>query len=136
MFNNTSRYLDDIFTIDNPEFEKYIPDIHDIYSTELQSEDANTSDKETPFLDLNIKYIGSVDSLIRDVTRITSYGLYISQLVKCAMCCTSVLDFHSKYLQINSKLLTDHTLSFYSKVKYHFKNMVLKEFIIPSSTVI
>ena len=33
MFNDTSRYLDDIFTIDNPEFEKHIPDI---YPTELQ----------------------------------------------------------------------------------------------------
>ena len=33
MFNVTSRYLDDIFTIDNPEFEKYIPDI---YPAELQ----------------------------------------------------------------------------------------------------
>ena len=28
MFNDTSRYLDDIFTIDNPAFEKYIPDIY------------------------------------------------------------------------------------------------------------
>ena len=28
MFNDTSRYLDDIFTIDNPEFEKHIPDVH------------------------------------------------------------------------------------------------------------
>ena len=28
MFNDTSRYLDDIFTIDNPELEKYIPDIY------------------------------------------------------------------------------------------------------------
>ena len=28
MFNDTSRYLDDIFTIDNPEFEKYMPDIY------------------------------------------------------------------------------------------------------------
>ena len=28
MFNDTSRYLDDIFTIDNPEFQKYIPDIY------------------------------------------------------------------------------------------------------------
>ena len=27
MFNDTSRYLDDIFTIDNPEFEKHISDI-------------------------------------------------------------------------------------------------------------
>ena len=28
MFNDTSRYLDDIFTIDNPEFEKHNPDIY------------------------------------------------------------------------------------------------------------
>ena len=51
-----SLYLDDIFTIDNPEFEKYIPDI---YPAELQLNKANTSDKETSFLDLNIKVIGS-----------------------------------------------------------------------------
>ena len=57
MFNDTSRYLDDIFTIDNPEFEKYIPDI---YPAELQLNKANTSDKETSFLDLNIKVIGNV----------------------------------------------------------------------------
>ena len=48
MFNDTSRYLDDIFTIDNPEFEKHIPDI---YPTELQLNKGNTSDKETSFLD-------------------------------------------------------------------------------------
>ena len=56
MFNATSRYLDDIFTIDNPEFEKYIPDI---YLAELQLNKANTSDKETSFLDFNIQVIGS-----------------------------------------------------------------------------
>ena len=28
MFNDTSQYRDDIFTIDNPELEKYIPDIY------------------------------------------------------------------------------------------------------------
>ena len=43
MFNDTTRYLDDIFTIDNPEFEKYIPDI---YPAELQLNKANTSDKK------------------------------------------------------------------------------------------
>ena len=56
MFNDTSRYLDDIFTIDNPEFEKYIPDV---YPAELHLNKANTSDKETSFLDLNIRVIGS-----------------------------------------------------------------------------
>ena len=56
MFNDTSRYLDDIFTIDNPEFEKYNTDI---YQAELQCNKANTSDKESSFLDLNTKVIGS-----------------------------------------------------------------------------
>ena len=55
-FVYTSRYLDDIFTIDNPEFEKHI---YDIYPAELQLNKAITSDKETSFLDLNIKVIGS-----------------------------------------------------------------------------
>ena len=47
--------IDDIFSIDNPEFEKYIPDI---YPAELHFNKANTSDKETSFLDLHIKVIG------------------------------------------------------------------------------
>ena len=111
IFNDTSRYLDDIFTIDSPEFEKYIPDI---YPAELQLNKANTSGNETSFLDLNIKVIGSdihtsvydkrddfgfpivnFPWLSVDVPRLPSYGIYISQLVRFARCCTSVLDFHS-----------------------------------------
>ena len=56
MFNETFRYLDDIFTIDNPEFDTHILEI---YPAELQLNKANTSDKETSFLDLNIKVICS-----------------------------------------------------------------------------
>ena len=122
MFNDTSRYLDVILTIDNPEFEKHIPDI---YPAELQLNKANTSDKETSFLDLNIKVIGSdihtsvydkrddfgfpiinFPWLSGDVPRLSSYGIYISQLVRFARSCTSVWDFHSKNLQLTSKLLT------------------------------
>ena len=55
-FNDTSRYLDDIFTIDNPEFAEHIPDI---YPRELHLNKANTWDKETSFLDLNFKVVGS-----------------------------------------------------------------------------
>ena len=54
-FNDTSRHLDDIFTIDKPEFAEHIPDI---CPRELQLNKANTSVKETPFLDLNIEVIG------------------------------------------------------------------------------
>ena len=83
-----------MFLHDNPEFEKHIPDI---YPTELQLNKANTSDKETSFLDLNIKVIGSdahtsvydkrddfgfpivnFPWLSGDVSRLPSYGVYIS----------------------------------------------------------
>ena len=120
-FNDTSRYLDDIFTIDNPEFAEHIPDI---YPRELQLNKANASDKGTSFLDLNIKVVGSnihtsvydkrddfgfpivnFPWLSGDVPRLPSYGIYISQLVRFARCCTSVFDFHSKNRQITSKLL-------------------------------
>ena len=109
MFNDTSRYLDDIFTIDNREFEKHIPDI---YPTKLQLNKAITSDKGTSFLDLNIKVVGSdVHTSVYgkcddfgfpivnfpwfcgDVPRLPSYVVYISQSVRFARCCTSVSDY-------------------------------------------
>ena len=122
-FNDISPYLDDIFTIDNLEFAEHIPDI---YPQELQFNKANTSDKETFFFDLNtsIKVIGSnihtsvydkrddfrypivnFPWLRGDASRLPSYGIYISQLVRFARCCSSVFDFHSRNLQITSKLL-------------------------------
>ena len=48
--------LNDMEIIDNPEFEKHISGI---YPTEFLLNKANTSDKETSFLDLNIRVIGS-----------------------------------------------------------------------------
>ena len=121
-FNSTCRYLDDIFTIDNPHFEKYIKDI---YPSELQLNKANKWNKETQFLDLNIKI---VDNKIQtsvydkrddfgfkivnypwldgDVPRLPSYGIYISQLVRYARASFDISDFHLKNLQITSKLLT------------------------------
>ena len=42
-FNDTSRYLDDIFTIDNPAFAEHIPDI---YPRELRLNKAYASDKK------------------------------------------------------------------------------------------
>ena len=91
--NDTSRYLDDIFTIDNSTFAEHIPDI---YPRELQLNKANTSDKEISSLDLNIKVIGSnihtsvydtrddfgfpivnFPSLSGDVPRLPSYNINI-----------------------------------------------------------
>ena len=96
--------LDDIFTIDNSGFEKRVPDI---YPTKLHFNEDNSSDKETSFLDLNIKVIGSdihtsvydkrnefgfpivhFLSLRGDVPILQSYRTYISQLVRFATLCS------------------------------------------------
>ena len=93
-FNSTSRYLDDLFNIDNPYFEQMVGHI---YPTELQLNKANSSDTEPPFWDLNVSITNSIVSskiydkrddlnfeivnfpfLDGDVPRSPSYGVYIS----------------------------------------------------------
>ena len=103
MFNYASWYLDDLFTIDDPEFKKHILDK---YLTDLQFNQANTSIKEALFFDLNIQVIVSdihtsittnamtSDFLLSispwlngDVPRLPSYDVYISHFVRFTRCC-------------------------------------------------
>ena len=91
-FNPTLRYLDDLLNIDNIYFDQMVDRI---YPTELQLNRANSSDTEAPFLDLNLCISnGTVSTKIYDkrddfdivnfpfldgdVSRRTSYGVYIS----------------------------------------------------------
>ena len=70
-FNTFSRYLYDILNINNVYFEHMVSQI---YPSELQLNKANAFDFEIvnfPFLD-------------GDVPRSTSYGVYISQLIRFA----------------------------------------------------
>ena len=76
-----------------------------IYPTELQLNKANSSDTETPFLDLNLSITNVIVSskiydkrddfnfeivnfpfLDGDVPRSPSYGVYISQLIRLLEC--------------------------------------------------
>ena len=121
-FNDTSRYRDDMFTIDNPEFEKHIPDV---YPAELQLNKANTSDKETSFLDLNIKVmvvtfipVFTTNAMTLDFLLLISHGWVVTSLDSHRMVFTflSWLDLLDvvlafwisilKNLQITTKLLT------------------------------
>ena len=97
-FNSTLRYLDDLLNIDNIYFDQMVDRI---YPTEPQLNRANSSDTEAPFLDLNLcisngtvstKFYDKRDDfdfdivnfpfLDGDVPRRTSYGVYISQLIR------------------------------------------------------
>ena len=120
-FNSTSRYLDDLLNIDNPYFEEFV---NQIYPPELKLNKANTSDTETPFLDLHLSISnGFVSSKIYDkrdnfdfnivnfpfldgdVPRRPSYGVYISQLIRFARVCSHVEDFSARSICLTAKLL-------------------------------
>ena len=58
-FNTTSRYLDDILNINNVYFDNMVSQI---YTSELQLNEANTSDTEAVFLDLHLSISNDIVS--------------------------------------------------------------------------
>ena len=120
-FKSTSRYLDDLLNIDNPYFEGMV---NRIYPPELQLNKANTSDTEAPFLDLHLSisngfvsskiYVSAMTLILiylffpfldGDVPRSTSYGVYISQLIRFARVSSHVVDFNARNKSLTAKLL-------------------------------
>ena len=116
-FKSTSRYLDDLLNIDIPYFEG-------IYPPELQLNKAYTSDTDAPFLDLHLSIsnrfvsfkiydkrdgfdfdIVNFPFLDGDVPRSTSYGVYISQLIRFARVSSHVADFNARNKSLTAKLL-------------------------------
>ena len=95
-----------------------------IYPPELQLNKANTADTEAPFLDLHLSISnGFVSSKIYDkrddfdfdivnfpfldgdVLRSTSYGVYISQLIRFARVSSHVVKFNARNKSLTAKLL-------------------------------
>ena len=120
-FNTTSRYLDDILNNNNVYFKNTASQI---YPSELQLNKANTSDKEAAFLHLHLSIsndrvstkiydirddfdfeIANFPFLDRDVPRSTSYGVYISLLIRFARASSYVTDFNTRNKLFTQKLL-------------------------------
>ena len=99
---------------------------------------------ETSFLDLHIKVNGSdvhtsvydkcddfgfpivnFPWLSGDVPRFPSYGVYISQLVRFARCCTSVSDFNSKIFKLLQTTNTGLQISQASKNIWKVLHVIL-----------
>ena len=120
--NSTSRYLDDLLNIDNNFFDSMV---NRIYPSKLQLNKSNVSDTEASifgFINLSIS-----DGLIQtkiydkrddfdfdivnfpfldgDVPRSTSYGVYISQLIRFARMSSHVDDFNTRNKVLTAKLL-------------------------------
>ena len=120
-FNSTSRYLDNLLNIDNTFFDSMV---NHIYPSELQLNKTNVSDIEASFLDLHLSISGgfvknkifdkrddfdfdivNFPFLDGDVPRTTSYGVYISQLIRFTRVSSHVDDFNTRNKFLTAKLL-------------------------------
>ena len=120
-FRTTSRYLDDILNINNIYFYSMVSQI---YPLELQLNKANTADTKSTFLDLHLSISNAIvftniydkrddfdfeivvfPFLDDDVPRSTSYGVYISQLIRFAKVSSHVADFNTYNILLTQKLL-------------------------------
>ena len=99
--------------------------VSQIYPSELQLNKANTSDTEAAFLDLHLSISNDIVStkiydkrddfdygivnfpfqIDGDVPHSTSYGVYISQLIRFARASSYVTDFNTRNKLLTQKLL-------------------------------
>ena len=118
-FNSLSRYLDDLLNIDNTFFDGMVKHI---YPPKRQLNKTTSSDTEIPFLDLHLTISdGFVSSNIYDtrddfdivnfpflngdIPRSTSYGVYISQLIRFARVSSHIADLNTRNQNLTAKLL-------------------------------
>ena len=162
-FNTTSRYLDDILNINNVYFDNMVSQI---YPSELKLNKANASDTEAAFLDLHLSISNDIVStkiydkrddfdfeivnfpfLNGDVPHSTSYGVYISQLIRFARASSYVADFNTRNKLITQKLLKqgigiinfaklfqnfiDDTMIFISKFQVGLKSLLRQGLSVP-----
>ena len=145
-FNSTSRYLDDLLNIDNDYFDSMV---NRIYPSELQLNKANVSDTEASFLNLHLSIsdgfvktkiydkrdyfdfdIVNFPFLDGDVPRSTSYGVYISQLIRFARVSSHVDDFNTCNKVLTAKLLRQGYR--YHKLRKAFSKFYRRHFDIVS----
>ena len=119
-----------------------------IYPKELCLNKTNESHFSAPFLDLDLFINNGIISskiydkrddfdfnivnyphLDGDVPRATSYGVYISQLIRFARACTSVEDFHIRNRAITEKLLKQG-------YRYHKLRKTFSKFFYRNQTLI
>ena len=139
-FNTTSRYLDDILNINNVYFDNIVSqtypselqlnkantsdteaaflDLHlsisnDIVSTKIydKRDDFDFEIVNIPFLDGDFEIV-NIPFLDGDFPRPTSYGVYISQLIRFARASSYVADLNTR-----NKLLTQKLLK--QRYRYH-----------------
>ena len=121
-FNLCYRYTDDLVVFNN---KKYLDYLKAIYPSQLTVEKANKSDHLVNYLDLTFIidsggklstklydkrdfdfHIVNVPYLFSNIRSGPSYGVYISQLIRYARCCSHYGDFRYRHTCLVDKLLS------------------------------
>ena len=137
-FDSTSLYLDDLLNIDNNFYDSMV---NHIYPSELKLDKAKFSDTEASFMDLHVSIsdgfvktkiydkrdgcefdIVTLPFLDSDGPRSTSYGVYISQLIRFARVPSHVDDLNTRNKVLTAKLLKQG-------YRYHKLRKALSNFI-------
>ena len=139
--------MDDSLNINNVYFDNMVSQR---YPSELQLNKAKTSDTEASFLDLHLSISNDIVStkiydkrddfdfenvnfpiLDGDVRRFTSYGVYISQLIRIARASSYITEFNTRIKLLTQKLLEQgywyHKLcKTFSKFYRRYYNLISK----------
>ena len=121
-FNLTYRYIDDVLSINNPEFENYLSQM---YPAELEIKDTTESTTSAPYLDLLLSigkdcqlhtsiydkrddfnfHITNFPFLSSNIPSSPAYWVFISQLIRYSRACSSYECFILRARRLSSKLL-------------------------------
>ena len=120
--NFTYRYVDDVLSINNPQFENYLGQM---YPVELEIEDTTESSTSASYLDLLLSigrggqlhtsiydkiddfnfHITNFPFLSRNIPTSPAYDVFISQLIRYARACTSYGYLILRATRLSNKLL-------------------------------
>ena len=121
-FNFTYRYIDDVLSINNPDFENYLGQM---YPPELEMKDTMESNTSTSYLDLLLSigrdsqlrtslydkrddfnfHITNFPFLSCNIPSSPAYGVFISQLIRYVRACSSYECFILRAMRLSNKLL-------------------------------
>ena len=121
-FNFTYRYIDDVLSINNPDFENYLGEM---YPPELEIKDTTERNTSASYLDLLLSIGRAVNFALPFTTNVTisisilqtfrswvatshlspAYGVFISQLIRYARACSSYECFILRAMRLSNKLL-------------------------------
>ena len=121
-FNFTYRYIDDVLSINNSRFAKFLPLI---YPPELEVKETTDTASSASFLDLYLEFddSGQLSTKIYDkrddfnfkiinfpnmcsnIPASPAYGVYISQLIRYARASSNYSDFLKRHLHLRNRLL-------------------------------